>query len=193
MLSLTLMSDGCTRRPVTFRFPWIDNASSGRSVLIPTRPWNNKSKTWSGTQWLQQRLQQSLRATPKHQITEKCIGFRTLHMHKKAFFVYCFQRKLQHWALVFMDWGKLKHLQKGREVKIILKCHIFSLSTAVRKMTYFRKPWGALKTIGKYIFIAQKCFLLSYHSVNWVCGLPSWPNNFHVILKLARIWSLAKH
>ena len=133
MLSLTLMSDGCTRRPVTFRFPWIDNASSGRSVLIPTRPWNNKSKTWSGTQWLQQRLQQSLLATPKHQITEKCIGFRTLHMHKKAFFVYCFQRKLQHWALVFMDWGKLKHLQKGREVKIILKCHIFSLSTAVQK------------------------------------------------------------
>lgn len=37
--SLALMSDGCTREPITFRLPWMTRASSGRSVLMPTLPW----------------------------------------------------------------------------------------------------------------------------------------------------------
>ena len=41
MLSLTLLSEGWTSRPVTFKLPCTDRASSGLSVFIPTRPWNN--------------------------------------------------------------------------------------------------------------------------------------------------------
>jgi len=47
MFSLALLSLGCTIWPVTFRLPWITNASSGRSVLIPTLPaWKIDSGVW---------------------------------------------------------------------------------------------------------------------------------------------------
>jgi hypothetical protein len=47
MFSLARLSLGCTIWPVTFRLPWITIASSGRSVLIPTRPaWKIDSGVW---------------------------------------------------------------------------------------------------------------------------------------------------
>lgn len=104
-----------------------------------------------------------------------------------------FPKKIATLSVGFYGLRKTETLAERSRSKDYLKMPYIFLEHGGPKMTYFRKPWGALKTIGKYIFIAQKCFLLSYHSVNWVCGLPSWPNNFHVILKLARIWSLAKH
>lgn len=45
--SLALMSEGCTSEPMTFRLPWTTRASSGRSVLTPTRPWwYTESGSW---------------------------------------------------------------------------------------------------------------------------------------------------
>ena len=44
MPSLALLSLGWTRWPVIFKLPWMTSASSGRSVLIPTRPaWKTES------------------------------------------------------------------------------------------------------------------------------------------------------
>lgn len=45
--SLVLMSDGCTKEPMTFTLPWTTRASSGRSLLMPTLPWwYTESGSW---------------------------------------------------------------------------------------------------------------------------------------------------
>lgn len=46
IFSFARLSDGCMTLPITFAFPQTTSASSGASVLIPTRPWQT---TVSGT------------------------------------------------------------------------------------------------------------------------------------------------
>lgn len=82
-------------------------------------------------------------------------------MHKKAF-----PKKIATLSVGFYGLRKTETLAERSRSKDYLKMPYIFLEHGGTKMTYFRKPWGALKTIGKYIFIAQKCFLLSYHSVN---------------------------